>query len=62
MKIHQTLDSSVIPYVKSFQLTKQKIDEIDSGLKNLELNATKFWFYCQTIMKGFRDPQIQNNE
>ena len=30
--------------------------------QNLKLEKPKLWCYCQTALKGFRDPQIQSSE
>ena len=38
------------------------VDEIKAKFQKLEVTEPKVWYYYHSPLKGFRDPQIQNEE
>ena len=52
-------DMMETPCQKSNCLNKDD-PELHTEFQNLKLENQKLWCYCQTALKGFRDPQIQS--
>ena len=53
-------DMMETPCQKSNCLKKDDDPELHTEFQNLKLENQKLWCYCQTALKGFRDPQIQS--